>query len=403
MQSQDHPQVVIIGSGPAGLMAATQLLETGAAITIIDHKSAAGRKFLVAGDGGFNITHSESLETFLEKYNRSFVRNAVRQFPPEATRSWLHGIGIATFIGSSGKVFPIEGIKPIAVLNAWLKQLQSPAVSWRFKTRLVDFDAHEVQLQSGSETATLPYDYLVFALGGASWKKTGSDGSWLELFSTKGIPVKPFYASNSGVELAHTNWLKQHEGAILKNIRLTAGTTTVPGDVVVTTYGLEGKPVYASNGFLRENVFKGLKIDFKPQFSIEKVGEVFAAVANVREAFRKLKVPTAVYDWLKESCSKTQFTDPVFMSAQLKAFEPAISGFRPIDEVISSVGGIDIDAVNEQGELRTFPKVFCCGEMLDWDAPTGGYLLQGCFATGFVAGQAIKRNLNCEGLNNSSF
>jgi uncharacterized flavoprotein (TIGR03862 family) len=387
-------KVIIIGSGPAGLMAATQLAGTTADVLIVDHKAAPARKFLVAGDGGFNLTHSEELESFLQKYDRDQMREWVRQFTPEHFRSWLKDIGINTYVGSSGKIFPEPGTKPIDVLNAWLAQLKQPNIRYKFRTRLTDFDETTVTLQSGSNVQTVDYDFLVFALGGASWKKTGSDGSWYELFDRKGIPLRPFEPNNSGLEIVQQGFLDRFGGFIIKNICVSAGDTSVPGDLVITDYGIEGKPVYAVNRELRKTGFKGLRIDLKPQLTVEHVTQVLETNKYVRTAFDDLKIPPSVYAWLRETLSKEVFTDPKQLAMQIKGFEPDVKGLRPIDEVISTAGGVDFDGVHTDGSLKAFGNVYCAGEMLDWDAPTGGYLLQGCVASGFVVGRAIRKELS---------
>ena len=387
------PHVVIVGGGPAGLMAATQLIGLPVEITVVDHKSAVGRKFLVAGDGGFNLTHSESLEDFVEKYDQPLVKEWVRRFNATDFREWLTKIGIETVIGSSGKVFPLPTTKPIQVLNAWLKQLKEHPINWKLKTKLIDFTKTEVVLQQGDLQETLPYDYLVLALGGASWKKTGSDGSWFNLLKAKGIEVIPFQSGNSGLEINLPDFLAQYEGSIVKNIRLSVDELTVSGDLVITTYGIEGKPVYAVNRALRNSNFKGLKIDFKPQFSFEKIEEILAKHTTIRKALDALKIPPVVYNWLKETLSKEQFTEPNQLAKAIKSFEPAIRGLRPLDEVISTVGGIAVNELDENGCLIQFGNIYCCGEMIDWDAPTGGYLIQASVASGFVVGKTIGNKL----------
>lgn len=385
--------IVIIGGGPAGLMAATQLRDLPVKVTIVDHKPAAGRKFLVAGDGGFNLTHSEPLPDFLQRYDREIARGWVERFTPEDFREWLRSIGVETIVGSSGKVFPLPGVKPIEVLNAWLKVLKGPSVDWRFRTKLIDFTGTQVKLQSKAGIEELPYDFLVFALGGASWKKTGSDGSWTGLFREKQIPLVPFQAGNSGLELPASPWLTASEGSIIKNIRLSAGEVTVAGDIVVTGYGIEGKPVYAVNRPLRASGFTGLRIDFRPQLSEEQVATVLTNAKNVRAACDRLKIPVVVYNWLKAMLSRDAFMDPAVLSQQIKGFQPEIKGLRPLDEVISTVGGVEVDALEADGRLKQFDRIYCAGEMIDWDAPTGGYLLQACVASGFAVGQAITEKL----------
>ena len=389
-EAKVRPRIVIIGAGPAGLMAATQLRHSQAEIILVDQKSAPGRKFLVAGHGGFNLTHSEPLESFVKKYDDPFIRDCVRAFSPDDTRKWLQEIGIETVVGSSGKVFPMDHVKPIEVLNAWLQFLDLPESSLKFETTFVDFDGTDVEVIADEKSEKIPYDYLIFATGGASWKKTGSDGKWTVPLAEHKVTLKPFAASNSGLEIVKDRWIEKYEGAILKNVRVSFGDLEVPGDLTVTHYGIEGKPAYASNNWLRNHDLKGLRIDFKPQFSLEQIRAVVERSKTIRDAFRDLKLSGAVYLWFREELTKEEFTDPETMSRLLKAFEPEIKGFRPIDEVISTVGGVAMSEIDETGKLKAFENVYCCGEMLGWDAPTGGYLLQACFSTGFVVGRSLK-------------
>lgn len=387
-------EVYIIGGGPAGLMAATQLIDSGFQVTIVDHKPAVGRKFLVAGDGGFNLTHSEFIEQFVERYNHPFPKEWVKAFTPNDFRAFLDSIGIRTYIGSSGKVFPLEGIKPIEVLRAWTDHLTQKGVKWKLKNRLVDFTDTTIFLKEEDQVTEYHYHYLIFAMGGASWKKTGSDGSWLELFKKKELPVLPFQASNSGLVLRSSDWLRKNEGFILKNIRLNCDTVSVPGDLVLTHYGLEGKPAYAVNGVLRNNGFQNLTIDLKPQFSAEKVLEIVRNQSSVRKVWSKLSLPDIFYEILKETTEKEVFSNPVTLTQSIKAFPLDVIGFRPLDEVISTVGGVDMNAIDPNGKLRSTDNIYCCGEMLDWDAPTGGYLIQACVSSGFAVAKAIVSEAN---------
>lgn len=382
-------KVVVVGGGPAGLMAATQLINAGFQVTIVDHKATVGRKFLVAGDGGFNLTHSEPLEQFIERYDHVLLQKWVNDFTPDAFRSWLQEIGISTIVGSSGKVFPAKGIKPVEVLRAWINYLANKGVQWKLKTQLIDFSESSVRLQSKEQEEECNFDYLIIATGGGSWKKTGSDGQWMNIFTQKAIPVKPFQSGNSGLVLPMTDWLRKNEGCIIKNISLNCQSVKVAGDLVITQYGLEGKPAYAVNRPLRENNFQGLTMDLKPQFPIEKISEIFQQQVSVRKAWSALRLPEALYDWLRESLTKEQFTSPETMAQYIKAFPIEVEGLRPLDEVISTVGGVAMDAINETGKLSGFENIYCCGEMLDWDAPTGGYLIQGCVASGYAVGKAI--------------
>ena len=384
-------RVVIVGGGPAGLMAATQLLEVDCELILVNHKPTIGRKFLVAGDGGFNLTHSEELETFVEKYDADWMKNCVRQFDSIAFRSFLEGIGVPTIIGSSGKVFPIDELKPIDVLNSW-KLMLSGKVEFKVNCRLIDFSEKLIAIESNGITEQLEFDFLVFALGGGSWAKTGSDGKWTNLFRTKNIELADFTSSNSGVEL-YENWLGSLEGKILKNVVVSCEDLSCSGDVVCTEYGLEGKPIYAMNRALRSQETKQLTIDFKPQFDEEKVLEMLLRAKNPTQGLKDLKLAEVAIFWLKNFVSKEKYTDSGELSKLIKRFPIEVKGFRPLDEVISTAGGVKTTELTPTGELKKFPNVFCAGEMVDWDAPTGGYLIQGCVSSGYVVGQTVKKML----------
>lgn len=383
----NRKRVVIIGGGPAGLMTATQLLDADCELILIDHKPTVGRKFLVAGDGGFNLTHSEELDNFVEKYDSDWIKNCVRQFDSSSFRDFLKSIGVPTIIGSSGKVFPEDELKPIDVLNSW-KKLLSKRVGFKVNSRLIDFSENSISVESKGIVQELEFDFLVFALGGGSWAKTGSDGSWFELFQSKGFEMADFTSSNSGVEL-DKRWLNGLAGKILKNIVVSCEELSCSGDVVCTDYGLEGKPIYAMNGALRKQETKQIKIDFKPQFDQEKIQEILQKAKNSSQGLKDLKLSEVAIFWLKHFVSKEQFTNSNELAQLIKKFPVEVEGFRPLDEVISTAGGVLTIELDETGQLKKFPNIFCAGEMIDWDAPTGGYLIQGCVASGYVVGQAI--------------
>lgn len=387
-------RVVIVGGGPAGLMAATQLVNAGCEIILMDQKATVGRKFLVAGDGGFNLTHSENLESFLEKYDSDWIKNAVRQFDAPSFRDFLDSIGVSTVIGSSGKVFPVENLKPIDVLNSW-KGFLSGKIDFRTNTQLIDFSAHDLAIESKSGREKIPFDFLVLALGGGSWQKTGSDGKWIDLFRSKNIEVIDFKPSNSGIELDQ-HYLKNLVGKVLKNVVVSCGKLSCAGDVVCTEYGLEGKPVYAINRELRDQVKPQLCIDFKPQFDQKRIVETLQKAKNASQGLKELKLSEIAIFWLKNFVSREQYTDPEQLSGLIKHFSLEIKGFRPLNEVISTAGGVATSELDECGQLKKFPDVFCAGEMIDWDAPTGGYLIQGCVASGFVAGRGVVGELKIE-------
>lgn len=387
----NNKTVVVVGAGPAGLMTAIQLVDSDVNIVIVDHHSAAARKFLVAGSGGFNLTNSESIDLFLKKYDHSFIKEAVSNFTPEHFIDWLKKVGVETFVGSSGKIFPIPSIKPIEVLNSWLEILKKKNVRWIWKSELIDFSNSSITISSPDGEMKIEADAIVFGLGGASWPKTGATGSWLNLFKEKEISVLPFQASNSGVELLTP--LTEFEGGFIKNVRCFSADLEVSGDIIVTKYGLEGKPIYGVNRGLRESNFQDFRIDFKPQLSLDRICDKLLGSKTVKEGFNSLKIDKIVYRWLFASLTKEEFNDPLILARRLKNFQPDVKGFRPIDEVISTVGGVSMDAITSDFQLKDYPSVYCIGEMLNWDAPTGGYLLQGCVSTGFVVGQKINQSV----------
>lgn len=387
-------RVIIIGGGPAGLMAATQLLKSDCEILLLDQKASVGRKFLVAGDGGFNLTHSETPGEFREKYDSDWIKQAVKQFSNKDWIKFLKQIGIDTKVGSSGKIFPEDAIKPIQVLNAW-KQLLEPRVQFMLNTRFVDFDEKQVEVERDGKLEKIDFDYLVLALGGKSWPVTGSDGFWTSVFEQKGIVLNPFQSSNSGLVL-YENWLGDLEGKILKNIRVSAGNQSCSGDLVCTSYGLEGKPAYAINGALRKMEKPVFNVDLKPQMTQQKVFEVLKKAKNPSQGLKELKLGEVAIFWIRNFVSKQRFLDPKELAKAIKEFSIGIKGFRPIEEVISCAGGVSDAEISESGELNKFPNVFVAGEMIDWDAPTGGYLIQGCVSSGCISGKTIRNRLLAE-------
>jgi len=374
-----NPTIHIIGAGPAGLMAAESFASKGFQVHMYDHKKAAGRKFLVAGHGGFNLTYSENLEQFLLRYDVPQIQQIVKYFDNEKTREWLTKLGIETYVGSSGKIFPIKGIKPIDVLEKWLSHLKKLGVKFHYTHRLIDFSDTKLVFQFKDKVVELEYEKAVFAFGGKSWSKTGSDGTWVELFNKKGIQVSNLEPSNSGIEMIKP--LKEISGKPLKNIRFFNELAERNGEIIFTDYGIEGAPVYYMNCYVRGLSFpQDLFIDLKPQFSQAEIEERLKN-GKPTEVLKNLKIDGAKLFLLK-TLDKETYTNPAKLSEKIKAFPLTIKGFRPIDEVISTYGGVEWDELNLDLSLVKFPKIQCCGEMLNWDAPTGGYLLQGCFSSG---------------------
>ena len=378
--------IIIIGAGPASLMAATQFSIQGHDVMIIEKQKTPGRKFLVAGNGGFNLSHSGELETFVKHYSCDEIQEVVRQFTNQQLRDFLDTIQIPTYVGSSGKIFPEKYIKPYQVLERWITFLKQKAVQFLFNTRMIDYTNHLIVVENSSGIHQFSFDKLILGLGGFSWSKTGSDGTWVNLFEKKGIKVEPFRPSNSGVHVViNENFLNKWEGSRFKNVIVSHHNKSKHGDVIITKYGFEGAPIYFCNASLR--MFPDLKllIDFKPQFSDDKIQQILIKSKNVTKALKTLKLSDATIDLLKSSLSKEDFLNYKLLVSYIKRFEISFQSFRPIDEAISVDGGVCWSELNDNLSLKKFSNVHVVGEMLNWDAPTGGYLLQACFATGYVA------------------
>jgi uncharacterized flavoprotein (TIGR03862 family) len=382
--------VAIIGGGASALMLAAQLDEVKFDVTIYEGNSALGRKFLVAGDGGFNLTHSEELDKFISRYTPSdFFKHIISTFTNNDLRDWLKKIGIETFIGSSKRVFPIEGIKPIDVLNAILNELKRKNVSIQTNHTWKGFNDGEVKA-----------NITVFALGGASWKVTGSDGAWTKYFLEKGIEIVPFQASNCAYEVKwKPEFISVAEGKSLKNILLRCDVQEKKGELVITKFGLEGGAIYALSPHIRKQLNKQGKtivyLDLKPSLTVEQIKDKFRARGN--RTIKKLLIDRLSFDdaqieLLKTILSKEEFTDLAVLAAKLKALPIIITSAAPIDDAISTVGGISLNEIDTNFQLKKLPNTYCIGEMLDWDAPTGGYLLQGCFSMGYCLAQHLNED-----------
>ncbi len=382
--------IVIIGAGPAGLMASQILAEKGFKVQIFEQNKASGRKFLVAGNGGFNLTHSEELESFIEKYDAPEIRNIVKNFDKKKVVDWLSDLGVTTYVGSSGKIFPTKNFKPIQVLKAWLDRLEQLGVTIHYEHTFLDFDENSVTLKNREKELKIEYSKLILAMGGGSWKKTGSDAKWIEILKSKNIEITPLESANSGYNTDSKFY--QLQGQYLKNIKVSFENNDKIGEVVFTKYGIEGSPIYYLNRFTRKHDFPLIiNIDLKPNLSKAEIFEQLNRTEKISQVLkRKLKLSTTALNLLK-TLDKESYTNIENLSKTIKKFPIEILSFRPIDEVISTSGGVPFSALNDKLELRDFPNVFCTGEMIDWEAPTGGYLLQACFSTGFwVANKIIK-------------
>jgi uncharacterized flavoprotein (TIGR03862 family) len=388
-----HPptQIAVIGGGPAGLRAAEVATEAGARVTLFDGKPSVGRKFLVAGKGGLNLTHGEAFERFVTRYSGPELPPGIwdallKDFDSEALRSWAAGLGVETFQATSGRVYP-KALKAAPLLRRWIARMKSLGVRFEMNHRwtgLVPGSPHRLEFANGE---SITADAVIFALGGGSWPQTGSDGAWTRLFGTLGIPCHPLVAANCGWEHA---WppevLAAVEGMPLKNIAVSAGDHAVTGELMVTRYGIEGGAIYQLGSTLRAMAHPAIAIDFKPTFNH---AQLVAKMESVRRGFLdEAKVRWKLSDAAHAILDCKEWHDVESLAREVKHCVIPLDGPRPIEEAISSAGGVCWNALDETLMLKSLPGVFMAGEMIDWEAPTGGYLMQGCFATGTRAGQS---------------
>jgi uncharacterized flavoprotein (TIGR03862 family) len=386
--------IAIIGGGASALMLASNLDTKKFDVTIYERNFALGRKFLVAGDGGFNLTHSEDPSILVDRYTpSSFFTPLIKTFSNIDFQEWLKHIGIPTYVGSSKRVFPEKGIKPITVLNSILDILKQQGVVIKTQHTWKGWSADQQLIFNTSETTfTVKPAITVFALGGASWKITGSDGNWLQHFENKGIATVPFQASNCAYEIKWPqSFIDTAEGKSLKNISITCKTLEKKGEVVITKFGLEGNAIYSLSPEIRKQLtlhgYATIFIDLKPSLEIEGLLKKIKHKGNKslsKQLENEININKLQLSLLKCILSKEEYTEPTILAHKIKRLPLKITSQAPIDEAISTVGGIDLNEINANFELKKLPNHFTIGEMLDWDAPTGGYLLQGCFAFGYT-------------------
>jgi uncharacterized flavoprotein (TIGR03862 family) len=375
-----QPTVTVVGAGPAGLMAAEAAAGAGAEVTIIDQRRSFGRTLLLAGRSGLNLTHAEPLEMFLGRYGdgRAMLGPAIRAFPPDAVRAWADELGADTFVGSSGRVFP-AAMRATSLLRAWTARLAGLGVAMRTGETWAGFT---------DDGAT------VLALGGASWPSVGGDGSWLAHVETAGIPVVPFVASNAGLLVAWSApLLERFEGVPIKNAALTAGGRTVRGEPTITATGLEGGPIYALGPELRSG--HGLEIDLQPDLDADALAARLVDRRRPKDSvstwLRKGGLSPVDVALLRDATGNRLPTEATAIANLAKAVPIPVGGLAPIERAISTAGGIALDAIDDTGMLVDRPGTWVAGEMVAWDAPTGGYLIQACLSTGHRAGVAAAR------------
>lgn len=374
--------LAVIGGGPAGLRAAEMAATAGAAVTLFDAKPSVGRKLLVAGRGGLNLTHGEDFARFVFRYTGpgqpdGFWENLLASFTPADLREWAAGMGIETFEQRTGRVYPKE-MKAAPLLRRWVERLRGLGVTFEMKHRWTGLNPgppHELEFAVDEERRTFTADAVILALGGASWPVTGSDGTWTALLESLGIGVNPLAPANCGWE---TPWpaevLALAEGQPLKNLVVRAGDHEATGELMVTAYGLEGGALYQLGAALRAMPEPEIHIDFKPTFTVEELARKGSwKLSPAAEAILRCGVS-----------SNISLHD---LAARAKACPVAFTGPRPIAEAISSAGGVRWEELDANLMLKKLPGVFVAGEMIDWEAPTGGYLMQGCFATGTLVGK----------------
>ncbi len=397
-------KVAVIGAGPAGLMAAEVLAQGGAGVTVYDAMPSAGRKFLMAGRGGLNLTHSEPLPQFLSRYGKAMpqLAPAIDAFPPAALREWSEALGQPTLVGSSGRVFP-EAFKASPLLRAWLRRLDSMGVQFALRHRWIgwDDDSH-LSFRTPDGKRAVDARATVLALGGASWPRMGSDGGWVQTLAAKGVTISPLRSANCGFTVAWSDIFRdKFEGHPLKGVALSFGAHSVRGETMITKTGIEGGPIYALSADLREAIAESrqaiLHIALRPDIEFS-------------DLMTRLSLPKgkqSVSNWIRKALHLSPVAVGLLHEA---AFAPGVklsslarisiarlindvpiklNGTAPITRAISTAGGISFDELDADFMIRRLPGVFAAGEMLDWEAPTGGYLLQASFATGATAGRGV--------------
>ncbi|AMP04540.1 TIGR03862 family flavoprotein [Collimonas pratensis] len=400
--------VAIIGGGPAGLMAAEVLAAGGVQVDVYDAMPSVGRKFLLAGKGGMNLTHSEPYPAFLSRYGarRPQIAPMLDQFGPDALRAWVQELGIDTFVGSSGRVFPTD-MKAAPLLRAWLHRLRQAGVRFHMRHRWLGWDQHDaLRFETPLGEQSVKADAIVLALGGGSWARLGSDAKWVPLLEQRAVQIAPLLPSNCGFDVGWSEYFRSRfAGQHLKSVAILSGDADgeqppprKQGEFVVTADGIEGSLVYALSAGLRDSIAAGnagttIHIDLLPDWPLQRVIDEVARPRGARSWSSHLQsrlglkgVKTGL---LRELVPPADFIEPLRLAHAIKALPLTLLAPRPIDEAISSAGGVAFDGMDQQLMLKALPGVFCAGEMLDWEAPTGGYLLTACLASGRVAGHGV--------------
>ena len=399
-------KVAIIGAGPAGLMTAevlSQLKSTQLEIHVFEQKPSAARKFLMAGKTGLNISHAEPVTQFIQRYDHvEWLKPWVEQWDAKWIQAWMQGLGIESYTGSSGRIFPIE-MKAAPLLRAWLKRLMEQGVKFHYRHQIMNLADNQLTIldQKNQQQFEQKLDAIVLACGAVSWSRLGSDGAWQKWLNADAI--ENFQPSNAGVERKWSSYMQPVFGQPLKRVDAWLDhQQKTQGDIVISHYGLESGLIYKQGRALRTLQKVGqpmiLHLDLLPDQSIEQLTQKLQSSKkqSMSNVWRKAGLDSAKANLVRELVDKSIWQQPEKLAFQIKNLAITLDGFRPIEEAISCAGGVRENALNQHLQLKSNPYVFCCGEMLDWDAPTGGYLLTACFATGRAAGEGVVQYLQLD-------
>ncbi len=396
--------VAIIGGGPTGLMAAEVISAQGVKVDVFDSMPSLGRKFLMAGKSGLNLTHSEPFEPFAARYGkrRPEIEPMLRRFGPEELRDWAHGLGIETYVGTSRRVFPV-GMKASPLLRAWLRRLDSSGVTVHLRHKWNGLISSEygrwaVAFDTPQGQVTVKAGAVVLALGGGSWSRLGSDGAWVPWLRETGVQVEPLRPANSGFDVAWSDYFREkYDGQPVKSVVLSFHSFRQQGEFIITREGVEGGLIYSASAQLRDAIEASgravMMLDLLPDRTHEWIAERLSRPRGSRSMASHLEKTVGIKGvkagLLREFVSKEDFGSLNALAHFIKNLPVPLAATRPLDEAISSAGGVTFESLDEHLMLKSMPGVFCAGEMLDWEVPTGGYLLSACFASGYVAGQGV--------------
>jgi len=395
-------KIVIVGGGPAGLMAAEAASSAGAEVDLYDAMASVGRKFLLAGKGGLNLTHSEPIDSFLSRYGARQARLAsiIQSFGPNEIREWARALGIGTFVGTSGRIFPID-FKAAPLLRAWLRRLRLSGVRFHVRHRWSGWGAHgSLRFLTPAGERSVVADAVILALGGGSWPKLGSDFAWIPILNERQVPIAPLLPANCGFNVKWTDHFRtKFSGHPVKSVGVVTKTVNDVvirrrGEFIITKSGVEGGVIYAVSASLRDVIAeKGvatLRLDLTPDREVRRLSKDLSRPRSKQtiatQLARRAGITGVKAGLLREVLSREEFADPVLLAAAIKSLPVRLASPRPLAEAISTAGGVPFEELDERLMIRRLPGVFSAGEMLDWEAPTGGYLLTACLATGHIAG-----------------